>query len=82
VFDMFTDELYIPADNTGKMTHTYIDDEMKFKITDHTGKEATVNPLTGVHLGKCDFTLSIAQQYKDFMSKLSTGYIYKGATYQ
>lgn len=78
VFDMFTDELYIPADRTGKMTHTYIDNEYKFKVTDYLGNEATVEVLSGIHLESCDFTLSISEQYQQFMKSLSQGYIYNG----
>ena len=78
VFNLFDDTLYIPAEKTGKMTHTYIDNELKYKVTDYKGVTATVNPLSGVHLEKCDFTLSITAQYKEFLSQLSKGYIYKG----
>lgn len=78
VFKMFDDSLYIPAERTGKMTHTYIDDELKFMVKDYKGNTETVNPLSGIHLGACDFTLSIAEQYKDFLTKLKQGYIYKG----
>ena len=35
VFDMFNDELYIPAEETGKNTHTYIDEEMKIQSIDY-----------------------------------------------
>ena len=78
VFNLFDDALYIPAEKTGKMTHTYIDDELKYKVTDYNGVTATVNPLSGVHLENCDFTLSITAQYKEFLGQLSKGYIYKG----
>ena len=78
VFDMFNDNLYIPAEKTGKMTHTYIDNELKYKVTDYQGVESTVNPLSGVHLENCDFTLSITEQYNEFLRQLSQGYIYKG----
>lgn len=78
VFDMFNDNLYIPAEKTGKMTHTYVDNELKFKVTDYQGLESIVNPLSGVHLENCDFTLSITEQYKEFLRQLSQGYIYKG----
>lgn len=82
VFEMFNDSLYIPANRTGKMTHTYIDHELKFKIVDYKGVEATVNPLTGVHLGDCDFTLSISDHYKQFLQNLSKGYLFKGVKYK
>ena len=78
VFDLFTDDLYVPATNTGKMTHTYIDDEIVFDCVDYLGGKMTVNTLSSIHLEACDFTLSIAAQYKDFLGKISTGYIYNG----
>lgn len=81
-FESFTDQLYIPADRTGKMTHTYIDEPAKFKIKDYLGNESTVETLSGVHLESCDFTLSIAEKYRSFLANLSQGYIFKGVTYK
>lgn len=78
VFNLFDNSLYIPAEKTGKMTHTYIDNELMFMVEDYNGKTSTVNPLSGVHLESCDFTLSITAQYMEFLKSLSTGYIYKG----
>jgi len=78
VFEMFSDELYVPANKTGKMTHTYIDQEYKFKVVDYLGNEAVENPLTGIHLGDCEFTLSISLKYKEFINQLKQGYTYKG----
>lgn len=81
VFELFSDELYIPSDRTGKMTHTYIDNPYKFKVVDYLGNEATVETLSGIHLESCDFTLSIAEKYKQFLSNISQGYIYNGVNH-
>ena len=78
VFDMFNDDLFIPSDRTGKMTHTYIDHEQEYFVTDYLGNETLVKTETGVHLENCEFTLSISNQFKDFLIQLSNGYIYKG----
>ena len=78
VFDMFNDDLFIPSDRTGKMTHTYIDHELTFLITDYLGNTSEITALTGVHLENCEFTLSISNQFKTFLNQLSKGYIYKG----
>ena len=78
VFDMFNDNLFIPSDRTGKMTHTYIDHELTFLVTDYLGNTNEVTALTGVHLENCEFTLSISDQFKTFLNQLSKGYIYKG----
>jgi hypothetical protein len=78
VFKSFDDTLNIPADRTGKMTHTYIDQEFKHLVTDYQGNTCQVNPLTSIHLEKCEFTLSISDQYKNFLTQLNNGYILKG----
>lgn len=78
VFNAFNDEMYIPSEHTGKMTHTYIDEPMEMMIQDHLGNEGWVSSLTGVHLEKADFTLSLSRQYVDFIENLKRGYIYKG----
>lgn len=82
VFENFTHEMYVPPERTGKMTHTYIDDEIAHYCTDYKGHAIWVNPLTGVHLESCDFTLSVARQYQEFLRNLSQGYIYNGVKHQ
>lgn len=78
VFEMFTDELYIPAEYTGKMTHTYIDIEHTFLITDYLGNKELVTSKSGIHLEPCDFTLSISRQYNEFLLGCKAGYIFNG----
>ena len=78
VFAMFNDNLFIPSDKTGKMTHTYIDNEVEILVTDYTGKQCKVVSLSGVYLEPCEFTLSISQQYKTFLTNLKNGFILKG----
>ena len=78
IFNMFNDNLYIPSDKTGKMTHTYIDIEQAYNVTDYNGVTNYEHSLSAVHLGACDFTLSISKQYLNFLNQLSNGYIYKG----
>lgn len=81
VFEMFNDSLYVPAERTGKMTHTYIDEEMKFIAEDYKGTKTTVETYSGIHLESCEFTLSISQQYKVFLQNLSKGYLLRGVKY-
>ena len=75
VFDMFTDELYIPQEFTGKNTHTYIDTEMTADITDYLGNTETITSPSSVHLSGCDFTLSISKGYAKFLDMLRHGYL-------
>lgn len=78
VFKNFDDELTIPADRTGKNTHTYIDEEKEIIVTDYTGITTTVQSKSAIHLEPCSFTLSIAKQYAQFLEELQKGYLYTG----
>lgn len=78
VFNAFNDEMYIPAEHTGKMTHTYLDEPQEHRVLDYLGNEGVGSSLSSIHLEKADFTLSLARQYVDFIENLKKGYIYKG----
>lgn len=82
ILDYFNDNLYIPSEETGKMTHTYIDDEIEFEITDYQGNTKLVNSLSGIHLEPCEFTLSISQKTLSFIENLIYGYVTNGDKYQ
>lgn len=78
VFANFNDDLYIPENETGKHTHTYIDDPITSMITDYQNNVVEVTALSGVHLSPCEFTLSISQQYSKFLHDLRNGYLFTG----
>lgn len=78
VFDMFTDELTIPKENTGKNTHTYIDEPITETIVDYKGLEKTVTSLSGVHLEPTSFSLSLSDYFVKFYTMLQNGYVIKG----
>lgn len=80
VFDMFNDELYIPSCETGKHTHTYIDNTYELDVTDFNGVTYHVKTNSGVHLSECEFTLSLSKQYAKFIEDFRNGYIFKGVT--
>lgn len=78
VFEYFTDDLYIPENETGKNTHTYIDTPMVANITDYQNNTCEVSALSSVHLSPCEFTLSISKQYNKFLIDLKNGYLFTG----
>ena len=82
VFDAFTDDLYIPADRTGKSTHTYVDNEIDFLCVDYLGQAAKVSPRSGLHLEPAEYSLSLSALYKTFLAQLGAGYIFNGVKYQ
>ncbi|MGL4997975.1 MAG: DNA polymerase [Cetobacterium sp.] len=72
-FQGFNNNLFIPSNETGKMTHTYIDDENEFYIIDYTGIETFVNVPSGIHLSDCDFTLEQSNEYIKFLQNIVNG---------
>ena len=71
-FTAFENNLYIPAENTGKLTHTYIDDEFNGFVTDFQGNTVEVNQKSAVHLGKCDFTVGMSDEYMELLIDIQT----------
>lgn len=82
VFEQFTDELYIDGEHTGKMTHTYIDDEQEAIVTDYLGNTQHVKSLSCVYLEDCEFTMSISKEYGKFLEMLRNGYLFGGTKYE
>lgn len=58
----------------GKLTHTYIDDTMSAIVTDFNGIKCAMFERSSVHLEPCDFKLSIASQYLDFLNGYTNVY--------
>ena len=78
VFEMFTDDLKIPKENTGKNTHTYIDDEITDTIIDYQGKSEVITSVSGIHLESAQYSLSISDYFVKFYTMLQNGYTLKG----
>lgn len=66
-FAYFCNTMTVPKNRTGKMTHTYIDDERIAKITDYQGNTELVKSLSSIHLEECEFTLDMSKQFLDFL---------------
>ena len=75
--DQFKDGLYIPAGRTGKLTHTYIDYEIKGIVEDYQGNKTKYNEKSCVHLDDADFTIDSDAEFKNFIILCQTGLIKK-----
>lgn len=80
IFAHFNDGLFIPADRTGKMTHTNVEGEKKFICTDYKGKQYNVTTLSGMHLEPASFDMAMAEDYKWFLKTQAEGYTFTGDT--
>jgi hypothetical protein len=67
IFDAFDDELYIPPENTGKNTHTYIDYEQRGILKDYTGAYGEYHEYSSTHLEAADYSLSLSRAYVDYI---------------
>lgn len=66
-FDRFSTGLYVPAEYTGKNTHTYIDTPHRGRVTDYLGNDAGYYERSCIHLEGADYSLSIAQEYIEYI---------------
>lgn len=67
IFDYFQNGMYIPAEHTGKLTHTYIDEEQEGTIIDYKGQAAHYFEQSSVHLESASFEMSLLPQYLNFL---------------
>ena len=72
-FVLFSDNYEVDAERSGKLCHTYCDDEYTFEVTDYLGNTETVTSECGVHLGKIPFKLNMTEEYLLLMESLGLG---------
>lgn len=67
IFEKFTDGLSVPPEHTGKLTHTYIDEDVSGTVTDYLGNKYDFDELSSVHLEPAPYEASIASKYADYL---------------
>ena len=77
-FENFQDDLVVPPEHTGKLTHTYVDHaatgyKLRVPVTDYLGNRSIVKTFGGVHLEPQEYHLGMAEAYKDFIIKVQGG---------
>lgn len=75
LFDIFSDQMSVPADKTGKLAHFYARYDKPFYVTDYQGKTAKIPAGGGCLLKPVDFTMSLADRYLQYLDMLADGYI-------
>lgn len=63
IFENFKEGLYIPAKETGKMTHTYIDEKQEGLIIDYNGVEYEYCEKSSIHLEPAPFDMSLTAEF-------------------
>lgn len=75
-FNIFVKGMKIPAEKTGKNTHTYIDEPRTGDITDYKGETCRYSELSAVHLEGAPFELTIGRKYEDYIIELLGGEVW------
>lgn len=74
LFKKFEENLHVPATKTGKLAHYYVNHYDAFEVTDYQGNTALIEAGGGCLLKATDFTLSLADKFKEFLKAVETGY--------
>lgn len=70
IMKAFRDGLTIPAGFTGKVTVTYIDDEIEGEVTDYLGVTHTYHELSAVHMEPQSFSMSQTDEYLRMIQRI------------
>lgn len=69
-FKYFDDDLKIPEEYTGKLTHYYLDEAMEGTVTDYLGKTIYYRCESGIYLEKTPYNLSLQGEYLQYLKKI------------
>lgn len=69
-FKYFNDDLKIPAEYTGKLTHYYLDDPMEGEITDYLGNTVHYRTESGIYLEKTSYNFTLQAEYLDYLKQV------------
>ena len=69
-FKYFDDDMIVPAEYTGKLTHYYLDDAMEGTVTDYRGKTVYYRSESGIYLEKTPYNLSLQSEYLQYLKQI------------
>ena len=81
-FDFFNHEMCIPKGYTGKLTHTYIDDEYTTTLTDYLGNESIVHQCHYIHLEEQEYNLKLDDKFISYLDEYLFGTNDAGQPYE
>lgn len=72
-FEFFDDEMSIDSEYSGKLTHTYIDDERRGVLHDYLGNDIEYYEKSAVHLDPAEYSLNVLDAFSDFVDRKKKG---------
>lgn len=71
VFDIFTDDMTIPAQYSGRIVHTYIDEPTSGVVTDYLGNTCEFSELSSIYLEESEYNLGLANEYVELLADIN-----------
>lgn len=75
--DMFTSNTFFPAGSCGKLTHTYIDEEVSGEVVDYNGVKCKYEEKSFIHMEEASYDMSIESDYLNFIMFIKNNIITK-----
>lgn len=69
-FDGLRDGLRVPAEYSGRLTLTYIDDPISGEVRDYLGNVGEYEEFSCIHMEPSEYELTLSDEYKDFLNTL------------
>lgn len=66
----FTFNMVFDVENCGKLTHTYIDEEISGSVVDYLGGVGRYHELSAVHLEPTTYEMTLASEYGLFLNEI------------
>lgn len=75
--ELFDNQLVFPAENTGKLCHTYIDDEIEGQVVDYLGNKGVYHEKSCIHMEPVGYDMNIENDYLRFLDFVYNGIVTK-----
>ena len=77
--EAFVDGLTVPAEKSGRLTHTYSDETAHNLITDYLGNTCEMKQEGYIHLEPSSYVLTVSDEYTNFVQKAAEGRLFEFA---
>lgn len=77
--EAFVDGLTVPAEKSGRLTHTYSEETARNLITDYMGNTCKMEQRGFIHLEPSPYVLTLSDDYTRFVQKAAEGRLFEFA---
>lgn len=77
--EAFVDGLTVPAEKSGRLTHTYSEETAKNLITDYMGNTCRMEQHGFIHLEPSPYVLTVSDDYTRFVQRVAEGRLFEFA---